>query len=149
MLFSRRDRWLSASLGALACGGGNAVAQNTPKTPAAPPHVHGAADAALLEAAQGCVAKGQACIGHCLGMIAAGDTSMSGCLRAVHDMHAVLEALVATTASGSRHLAALTKVAIELCRDCETECRKHADKHAVCRECADACARTIAVGQKA
>lgn len=148
---------LSASLGALACGGGTAVAQNTPKAPPAPPapppgqghaHAHGG-DADLAEAAHACMAKGDACIAHCIGMLSSNDTSMAGCMKAVHDMRAVMEGLAAAASSGSKHLPALAKVAAEFCKDCEAECRKHEAKHAVCKACADACAKTIAACTKA
>jgi Cys-rich four helix bundle protein (predicted Tat secretion target) len=150
MLVSTGSMVVSASLGALACGGGTAVAQNTPKTSGAPPHahVHGGGDPALAEAAYACLGKGQTCLAHCIGMLAAGDTTMSGCAPAVHDMHAVMTGLGAAAASGSRHLKDLARVAMEFCKDCEAECRKHADKHPVCKDCAEACARTIAACQK-
>ena len=155
-IFTTGSMLVSASLGALACGGNQAVAQNTktpptppaPATPAAHAHHHHGGDPALLEAAHACLAKGQACIAHCLGMLASGDTSMGGCGKAAHEMHAVMQGLAAAAASGSKHLPALAKVALEFCRDCEAECRKHADKHAVCKECMDACTRTIAACQK-
>ena len=154
MLVSTGSMVVSASLGAIACGGGTAVAQNTPKAPPAPQppppghvHVHGA-DTNLAEAAYACIGKGQSCLAHCIGMLAAGDLSMAGCAPAVHDMHAVMQGLAAAAASGSKHLKALARVAMEFCKDCEAECRKHADKHAVCRECMEACARTIAACQK-
>lgn len=154
MLFTTGSMVVSASLGALACGGGTAVAQNTAKAPASPPapaapHVHGGGDPALAEAAYACIGKGQSCLAHCIGMLAAGDTTMAGCAPAVHDMHAVMQGLAAAAASGNRHLKDLARVAMEFCRDCEAECRKHADKHVVCKECAEACARTIAACQKA
>jgi Cys-rich four helix bundle protein (predicted Tat secretion target) len=141
---------VSASLGALACGGNNAVAQNTPKAPPPPAgqgHQHGG-DVALVEAAHGCMAKGDACIAHCLAMAASGDTSMGGCGKAAYEMRAVMQGLAAAAASGSKHLPALAKAAIEFCKDCEAECKKHADMHAVCKECMDACSRTIAACQK-
>jgi Cys-rich four helix bundle protein (predicted Tat secretion target) len=147
MLLTSGSMVVSASLGALACGGGTAVAQNTAKT-APPAHVHGGGDPGLAEAAYACLGKGQTCLAHCIGMLAAGDTTMAGCAPAVHDMHAVMTGLAAAAASGSRHLKELARVAMEFCKDCEAECRKHADKHVVCKECAEACARTIAACQK-
>ena len=154
-IFTTGSMLVSASLGALACGGNNAVAQNTPKAPAAPPapasggHVHhGGGDPTLLEAVHGCLAKGEACVAHCLSMFASGDTSMGGCGKAAHEMHAVMQGLAAAAASGNKHLPALAKAAMEFCRDCEAECRKHADKHAVCKECMEACSRTIAACEK-
>ena len=148
MIFSTGSMVVSASLGALACGGGTAVAQNAPKTPPTPAQSHGAGDTGLAEAAYACIGKGQACLAHCIGMLAAGDTTMSGCAPAVHDMHAVMLGLAAAAASGSRHLKDLARVAMAFCKDCEAECRKHADHHQVCKECAEACARTIAACQK-
>jgi Cys-rich four helix bundle protein (predicted Tat secretion target) len=146
---------VSASLGALACGGNNAVAQNTPKAPPTPPappasghaHHHGG-DPVLSEAAQGCISKGEACLAHCLAMFANGDTTMGGCGKAVHEMTAVMQGVLAAAASGSKHLPALAKVAMEFCKDCESECKKHADKHAVCKDCMEACGKTIAACQK-
>jgi hypothetical protein len=34
----------------------------------------------------------------------------------------------------------LARVAMDLCEECEKECRKHADKHVQCKECGEACA---------
>jgi len=153
-IFTTGSMVVSASLGALACGGQNAVAQNTPKqpTPASPPpspHAgHGVGDPALFEAAHGCLTKGDACIAHCIGMLTSGDTSMADCLRASRDMHAVMHGLAELAASGSARLGAYAKVAAEFCRDCEAACKKHADHHAVCRECMEACTKTIAACQR-
>jgi len=102
----------------------------------------------LADAAQGCIAKGEACLAHCLMMFASGDTSMGGCGKSVHDMQAVMVGLHAAASSGSKHLPALAKAAMEFCKDCEAECKKHADKHAVCKDCMDACTKTIAACQK-
>ncbi len=146
MLLTTGSMVVSASLGSIACGGGNAIAQNNPNAPAQ--HHHGG-DQGLAEAAHHCMAKGDNCIAHCIGMLSSGDTSMAGCMKTVRDMQAVMHGLAAAASSGNRNLPALAKVAMEFCKDCEAECRKHADKHAVCKECADACARTIAACQKA
>ena len=155
MILSTGSMVVSASLGALACGGGNAVAQNTPKTPSTGPspggHVHGASglgDGTLAEAAYACIGKGQSCLAHCIGMLSTGDTSMAGCVAAVHDMHAVMIGLGAAAASGSRHIKELARISMEFCKDCAAECSKHADVHVVCKECMEACQRTIAACQK-
>jgi len=152
VLLSTGAMAVSASLGALACGGGNAVAQNNVKAPApaAGPAktATGAGDAGLAEVASACQGKAQLCLAHCIAMLSAGDTTMSGCAAAVHDMHAVMVGLAAAAASGSKRLKDLARVAMDFCKDCEAECRKHADKHLVCKECMEACQRTIAACQK-
>lgn len=152
-LFTTGSMIVSASLGSLACGGGHAVAQNTPKAPPSPPppghahhHVHGNPE--LLEAAHACMAKGDACIAHCIMMLSSGDTSMADCAKTVQDMRATMVGLAALAASGNPRLPALARIALDLCKECEAACRKHADTHAVCRECADACARCVAACQK-
>lgn len=73
---------------------------------------------------------------------------MVGCLRTAQDMVAVSEALAKLALMGSPRLAALAKAAVEICTACEVECRKHAGHHEVCRECADACAKTATSAKK-
>ncbi len=133
---------VSASLGALACGGATVSAQNAKAPPAAGGTTTGLS--AVADAANDCVSKGNACIAHCLGMFAAGDLTMAGCARTSYDMTAAMAGLAKVAASGSSHAPAFAKVAADFCRDCEAECRKHADKHPVCKDCMDACTRAIA-----
>jgi Cys-rich four helix bundle protein (predicted Tat secretion target) len=138
-LLTTGSMFVSASLGSLACGGATAGAQNAK---AAPPGGAGS-PAGLADVAAECLTKGAACVGHCLGMLGAGDTSMAGCARTSYDMTVAMEALAKLAASGSPHLPAFAKLSADFCRDCVVECQKHADKHAVCKECLDACTRTI------
>jgi Cys-rich four helix bundle protein (predicted Tat secretion target) len=72
-------------------------------------------------------------------MFAAGDTSLAGCARSVHEMSAVCAALERLAWMESSHLTSLSPVCAEVCEACEKECRKHAKEHAVCASCADAC----------
>ena len=102
----------------------------------------------MFEAAHDCIKKGDACIAHCLPMLAAGDTSMGECARAANDMRAVMVGLASAAASGNAHLVDLARAAMLFCDDCRDACLKHADKHIVCRECAEACARTVAACKK-
>lgn len=135
--------FVSASLGALACGGATAGAQNAK----APPAGGSSSPTGLGDAALDCLAKGNACVAHCIRMLGAGETAMAGCARSSYDMTVAMEALAKLAASGSSHLPAYAKLAAEFCRDCVAECAKHADKHTVCKDCMDACTRTIAACQ--
>ncbi len=104
-------------------------------------HDHGvAAKAGLTASALDCVATGNACVAHCLDSFIAGDTSLAICAKTAEDVVAVCAALAKLAVGKSPHLAAYTKVAILVCRDCEKECRKHADKHPTCKACAESCA---------
>jgi Cys-rich four helix bundle protein (predicted Tat secretion target) len=133
---------VAASLGAVACAAQNAVAQVGAATPPAP------GDGSLTDAAFDCQRKGAACADHCVRMLVGGDTSMAECMLAVRDMLPSALALGALAANGSKHVQAAARLALEACQACEAACRKHAAVHAVCRDCADSCARTIAACQK-
>lgn len=146
-LFTTGSMIVSASLGAIACGAPKAVAQNTTPAPkGAPPPAVAAHE--VFEAAHDCIKKGDACIAHCLPMLAGGDTSMGDCARAANDMRAVMVGLAAAAASGNPRLADLARAAMLFCEDCHAACQKHAANHVICRECAEACARTIAACKK-
>lgn len=134
---------VSASLGAIACAANNATAQATGAAPKAP----GAVDPALADAAWDCVKRGETCVVHCTALLSTGDASMAACAAAAHDMLAAVEALAKIATAGRRHVAAAARLAHDACDDCEAECRKHAH-HAVCKDCADACARTKAACKK-
>ena len=138
MFFTTGSMVASSTLGALACGGHDLLAQTAASSPPAT-----RPDSELAAAANACVAKGEACIAHCIMRLGGGDTSMGGCAEAAFEMHAVMVGLSTLATTGSKHLPAYAKMAMTVCKDCEAECRKH-EVHAVCKECADACARTAA-----
>lgn len=96
--------------------------------------------AKLIAATSTCTVKGQACINHCLMLLGDGDKAMADCARSVQQMLAVCGALQQLASAGSSHLKPLAKVAMDVCKDCENECRKHDKKHTACKECGDACA---------
>jgi Cys-rich four helix bundle protein (predicted Tat secretion target) len=94
----------------------------------------------LVDAASICTKAGLACTSHCLESLAAGDLTLAACARSVDEMSRVCGTLAKLGSTGSVHLAAMAKVALADCQDCEKECRKHAERHATCKACADACA---------
>lgn len=136
---------ISASLGAIACGAPKAVAQ-TPASGGAPPNAAAAHE--IFEAAENCILKGDACIAHCLSLLGTGDTSMADCSKAANDMRAVMVGLASAAASQNPHLADLARAAMLFCTDCQAACAKHASMHLICKECMDACTRTIAACKK-
>jgi Cys-rich four helix bundle protein (predicted Tat secretion target) len=98
-----------------------------------PPHQ------ALLDTASSCIKTGLACINHCFETFATGDTAMVSCARSVDQMLSVCGTLAKLASVNSSHLPEMAKLALVICQECEKECRKHADHHAVCKACADAC----------
>ncbi len=104
---------------------------------------HGSLYQSLVTAASDCVVKGQACLAHCLVLLADGDKSMGGCAKAVNQMLALCGALQNLAAQQSTLVPSLAKVALDACLACEKECRKHEKKHVECKACAESCAECI------
>ena len=94
---------------------------------------------ALIAAAGDCVAKGNACLAHCLVLLGEGDKSLADCAKSVNQMLPLCGALQTLAAQGSQYVVGLAKVALESCSECEKACRKHADKHTECKACMEAC----------
>jgi Cys-rich four helix bundle protein (predicted Tat secretion target) len=85
-----------------------------------------------------CVATGNDCLRHCLGMYKMKDTSMSECADTAFQLVNACSALAALAAVNSEHTGHLAKVVAMVCRDCQKECEKF-PKVAECKACGDAC----------
>ena len=96
---------------------------------------------ALFESADGCVRTGLLCQAHCQTLLAGGDRSIADCSKSVDALLPVCQTLAALAAQGSVFLPRYAKLAGDVCRACEKECRKHVKEHEQCRDCAEACAR--------
>jgi Cys-rich four helix bundle protein (predicted Tat secretion target) len=104
-------------------------------------HHHDSSASPLVDATADCLKKGEVCESHCLTLLGSGDTSMAACAMSVRDMLASTRSLFTVASASSKHTPLVAKTCAQICKDCEAECRKHADKHQPCRDCADACAR--------
>jgi Cys-rich four helix bundle protein (predicted Tat secretion target) len=93
---------------------------------------------ALEKATIDCVATGNDCLRHCLGMFAMKDTSMAACANTAYQLVAGCAALNAIAAVNSEHTGHLAKVVEMLCNDCKKECDKF-PKITECKTCGDAC----------
>lgn len=103
---------------------------------------------ALIDAAALCTTRGEVCLNHCMTLLGTGDTSLKDCVRTVTAMLATSAAVGRFAASEAPRLKELTKLCIDVCGDCEKECRKHEHHHAACKNCAEACAGFIEEGKK-
>lgn len=97
----------------------------------------------VIDAALACVNRGEVCLDHCFKLLGEGDTSLKNCVRTVSGMLPMCAALARFAALDAPRLKELARLCIDICSDCETECRKHQDHHAACRACADSCADCI------
>jgi Cys-rich four helix bundle protein (predicted Tat secretion target) len=137
---NRRDAFAGTGAMLMTAMAGGAMAQTMP-------HDHGHMQhtsplQALLGASADCVAKGQACIAHCLVLLADGDKAMAACAQSVSQTIALCNALESLAAQQSSLVPALAKVTLEACQNCEKECRKH-EQHAQCKACAESCVACI------
>jgi Cys-rich four helix bundle protein (predicted Tat secretion target) len=105
-------------------------------------------NAALVAAADECIARGQACISHCFETFLNGDTTMAECALSVEQMLRVCDAMAYLSAFDSKSLKPMAQACIAVCEDCEKECRVHEEHQKACRDCADACAALIKEARK-
>jgi Cys-rich four helix bundle protein (predicted Tat secretion target) len=99
-----------------------------------------AANQVLINATSDCIQKGQACLNHCFTLLGQGEKEMAACAASVNQMLAMCAALQQLASANSKYLAAQAKVVMEVCKDCQEECKKHASKHEECKLCGEACA---------
>ena len=107
-----------------------------------------APNAALIAAAKKCGKVGEVCLKHCIKLTKAGDTSLADCMRNVRAMLVVCSAVGRLAEQDAKRLKDLTKVCLDVCTDCEAECRKHESHHVECKNCANSCAAMIAEAKK-
>jgi Cys-rich four helix bundle protein (predicted Tat secretion target) len=98
---------------------------------------------ALAKAIGQCITAGNACLDHCLTLLGSGDTSLAECGKSVRDMLAVCNAAQVLVSGNAGYVKSAVQLCIDACADCERACRKHEDRHAICKTCAEACAATI------
>ena len=98
---------------------------------------------AVINTSADCIKAGEICLNHCLFLLGDGAKDMAGCAKSVNEMLAVCTGLMKLAIQNSKYLDAMLKIAVDVCTNCEKECRKHAAHHAECKACADACVTCI------
>lgn len=136
----RREMMQSGLALSLAAASGMGLAEEAKSTGTPASHHHGGKYSAVAHSAADCSHTGQICLTHCHVMLAEGEKAMAACAASVVELIATCDALMKLAASDSKYLQKMAALSLEVCTDCEKECRKHEKKHAVCKDCADACA---------
>jgi Cys-rich four helix bundle protein (predicted Tat secretion target) len=140
---NRRHLLLGATQAAAVAAMSTASAADQKASP-----VQQAVNKPLLDAAYNCSKIAEVCLAHCQMTLSAGDTMLKDCSVSVAQLLPVCETLASLTAQGSKYLAKYAKFALEVCKDCEKECRKHESHHTQCKDCANACAACAKECQK-
>jgi Cys-rich four helix bundle protein (predicted Tat secretion target) len=136
-----------ATVGAVAAiaSASQALAQSTAGGSMHPPKYK-----ALEESSSRCVATGNDCLRHCLGMLSMNDVSMAGCTNSAYQLVAACGALQSLAAVNSAHLPAFAKAVGDICTACQKECEKFPDVAeckacgAECKACAEECRKVSA-----
>jgi len=141
----RREMLKVATGGIMLAAAGNAAfAAESAKQPAGHEHMHGMhgsgnKNQSLVDAAADSVKKGQACLHHCIESLSQGDKELGKCAMVVNDMIAACVAIEQLANYNSPHLARMAKVVMDICQDCEKECRKFEKEEEICKQTADSC----------
>ncbi len=101
-------------------------------------HHHSTRNNALITAAADCALKANICLQHCLVLLGQGDKDMAACAKSSSQIVALCAALEQMATAESKFLPQLAKVAMDVCKDCEDECKK-TDKHPECKACGESC----------
>ena len=64
---------------------------------------------------------------------------MAACAKSASQVEAVCGALQKLAAAEAKNLPQMAKLAMDVCKDCEEECKK-TEKHPECKACMEACA---------
>lgn len=133
---NRRELLLGAAAMAAAATTGRAFAAE----PSMHEHHHdmSARNTGLIEAASDCVLKAQICLQHCLVLLGQGDKSMAACAKSATQVEAMCGSLQKMAAAEAKNLPQLAKLAMDVCKACEEECKK-TEKHPECKACMEAC----------
>jgi len=135
----RRSLLVQGGVLAAMAGAGSAFAQGEHEHH----HHHGGGGASsLAAAAHDCLATGEACLAHCMVTFQEGDTTLAQCANSVLELMASCSALAQLANFGSEFTPAFAGAALQVCKACEVECRKH-EHHPECKACADSCAACI------
>jgi Cys-rich four helix bundle protein (predicted Tat secretion target) len=141
---NRRD-WIAA--GATGAGGLTALMTTAAALAKAGAHDHHdhhhAVYESLTKATAGCITSGEACLAHCLILLGQGDSAMAECAVSVNELMAACTALHKLSVQESAYVGRMAHVVGQICADCEKQCKKHADKHPQCKDCAEHCARCV------
>jgi Cys-rich four helix bundle protein (predicted Tat secretion target) len=98
---------------------------------------------ALVAPYQGCVQAARVCIAHCQQQLAQGDKSLAECLRTALDTDVVCNATLQLAGLNSRFTAEQARASIAVMQACVDACKEHAQHHAECKTCHDACLKAI------
>ncbi|WP_411821437.1 four-helix bundle copper-binding protein [Leptospira sp. 'Mane'] len=95
--------------------------------------------AKVLMSAIHCKLAAEICLGHCITELAKGDKSLGDCAKSTRETIAACEAFISLASNNSPFTKKMASLCVEICEACAKDCKKHAEHHAVCKECYESC----------
>ncbi len=136
----RREMLKGAAGGLMLAAAGNTVFAADDAKHQHALHKHTKKNQGLIDAAADGVKIGQACHQHNLEILSQGENKgMAICAMRVSEMIAACAAIEQLANYNSSHLPKMAQVVMDVCTDCEKECRKFEKEHEICKQTADSC----------
>ncbi|MCW7463919.1 four-helix bundle copper-binding protein [Leptospira limi] len=95
--------------------------------------------AKAMMAAIHCQLSAEVCLSHCITELGKGDKAMAACAASTREVISLCDSFVKLASQSSSFTKKLANLCVEVCEACAKECDKHANHHAVCKECRDSC----------
>lgn len=91
-----------------------------------------------------CIRTGEACVAHCGDELGRGNTAMANCNKRVHEMLAMVQAMLTLASSKSEFAKRHAANCADACKACAAACLEHKEHwghgmHLPCKACYDAC----------
>lgn len=136
---NRRELLLGAAAMAAAATAGKAFAAEHDHDHMNMTHDHHATrNDKLIAAAADCALKANICVQHCIVAMGKGEKDLAACAQSSSQVAALCAALQQLASAESKQLPQLAKVAMDVCKACEEECKK-TERHPECKACKEAC----------
>lgn len=86
-----------------------------------------------------CKLAAEVCLSHCLDEMSKGDKSLGACAKSTREVIAACDAFLSFASGNSGYTKKIANLCKEICDNCASECKKHADHHKECKDCMESC----------
>ncbi|WCL49894.1 four-helix bundle copper-binding protein [Leptospira sp. GIMC2001] len=86
-----------------------------------------------------CKLAAEICLSHCIEEMGKGDKTLLGCATSTRETIAICDSFIQIASQDSKFTKKTAGLCAEICKNCAAECKKHAEHHAICKECMDSC----------
>ncbi|MDF3819916.1 four-helix bundle copper-binding protein [Leptospira sp. 96542] len=95
--------------------------------------------AKVMMSAIHCKLAAEICLSHCIVELGKGDKSLATCAESTKEVIALCDSFISLASQSSKYTKKLASLCAEVCEACAKVCEKHANHHAVCKDCMESC----------